>query len=87
MDREQKSFLEKELRNNKGFIEALDEEGRYFVLASNKFTKDYYLDDFVSDDQFEAIMVHIKSYLKDNIKGLTKELGRMSGEEKNDLQG
>lgn len=80
-------WLNNEIRRNKDFIKALDESGHYFKLAAEDDKTVYYLDDYVSDDEFNAIINQMKTYLNENIEYFKKCLEEMDHEERNDIHG
>lgn len=84
-----KAWTKNEIRRHKDFIKAIDDEGRYIRLTSDSPDKnvDYYLDDFIADDERDALMAQLKVYLDENIKRFEKYLERLENEESDDLQG
>ena len=84
-NRDRMIWTKNEIRSNRDFIKALDEEGRYFKLVTEK-DKEFYLDDFVSDDEFNALINQLKVYLEENIEHWEKYLKELEYEERNNLQ-
>lgn len=80
-------WLDNEIKKNREFIEAIDNVGHYFVLQSNKDNKEFYLDDFVSDDEFNALMAQLKGYLEGNIVTHARVLESMRNEETTNISG
>ena len=82
-----RAWLEREIKRQMDFVEAIDRRGRYFVLTSEdkKDDIDYYLDDFISDEEFDSITKQLKSFLLGNVGRYQESLERLKNEESNDL--
>ena len=80
-------WYENEIRRNMDFVEAIDTRGRYFMLTSEdpKDNVDYYLDDFISDEEFNAIMKLLKSFLLGNVGRDQKSLESLKHEETDNI--
>ena len=80
-------WFRNEIRRNMDFIEAIDRRGRYFMLTSEdlKDNVDYYLDDFISDEEFDAITKQLKSFLLGNVERYQKSLEKLENEEKDNI--
>lgn len=81
-----KIWVENEIRRNQDFIKALDETGHYLTLSAEDSDREYYIDDYVSDDEFNALVNQLKAYLMGNIEHWKNHLRELEYEESN-LQG
>ena len=82
-----KWWLQNEIRRNMDFLEAIDRRGRYFMLTSEdpKDNVDYYLDDFISDEEFDSITKQLKSFLLGNVEHYQTSLEKLENEEKDNI--
>ena len=86
MDEKHESWMRAEIKRNMDFIEAIDKRGRYFMLTSEYYHDvDYYLDDYLSDDEFNALVKQLKTYLLGNIEHWQKYLEGKKNEETDNI--
>lgn len=79
-------WVRAEIKRNMDFVEAIDKRGRYFMLTSEySHDVDYYLDDFISDDEFNALVKQLKTYLLGNIEHWQKYLEGKKNEETDNI--
>ena len=84
MDEKHEAWVRAEIKRNMAFVEAIDKRGRYFMLTSDfSHDVDFYLDDYLSDDEFNALVKQLKSYLLGNVEHWQKRLEGMKNEETN----
>lgn len=84
---DKKTWMKNEIRRNKDFIEALDETGHYFKLEAEDSDKEFFVDDYVSDDEFNALINQLKVYLQGNVEHWSNRLRELEYEERNNIQG
>ena len=80
------AWVRAEIKRNMAFVEAIDKRGRYFMLTSeDSHDVDYYLDDYLSDDEFNTLVKQLKTYLLGNIEHWQKYLEGMKNEETDNI--
>ena len=80
------AWVRAEIKRNMAFVEAIDKRGRYFMLTSeDSHDVDYYLDDYLSDDEFNTLVKQLKMYLLGNIEHWQKYLEGMKNEETDNI--
>ena len=85
-DIKHEAWVRAEIKRNMAFVEAIDKRGRYFMLTSeDSHDVDYYLDDYLSDDEFNALVKQLKTYLLGNIEHWQKYLEGMNNEETDNI--
>ena len=85
-DIKHEAWVKAEIKRNMAFVEAIDKRGRYFMLTSeDSHDVDYYLDDYLSDDEFNALVKQLKTYLLGNIEHWQKYLEGKKNEETDNI--
>ena len=85
-DIKHEAWVKAEIKRNMAFVEAIDKRGRYFMLTSeDSHDVDYYLDDYLSDDEFNTLVKQLKTYLLGNIEHWQKYLEGMKNEETDNI--
>lgn len=85
-DIKHEAWVKAEIKRNMAFVEAIDKRGRYFMLTSeDSHDVDYYLDDYLSDDEFNTLVKQLKTYLLGNIEHWQKYLEGKKNEETDNI--